>query len=115
MFCTNCGSQIENDNIYCSKCGTVTTVESTLEQKQPLAENSNWWERLGNLIYIVAHVVLAFIILIIWSESYDFEDAFGATLSALFFGLLIFRSVRAAIRYVAFGKKPTFSDFFKFY
>lgn len=68
MFCKNCGSEIEEDALFCTKCGTPIPDKIILENRKKLLQEKQIQEvefvrkkiKLG-IIFIIIPLILLFI------------------------------------------------------
>ena len=68
MYCGKCGTQIENNALFCPNCGKRTVNIDTSTQKQPNAKIKKIALPLGIVVGVVA--VIVFIVLLISGGGY---------------------------------------------
>lgn len=121
-YCDNCGSLLESDAKFCTKCGHKVVAQTT-QHKSPVEEK--WWERLFKVIYILAYLPLIILLILVWSDSATDYDIYTRTwidtpgiaiwycfLTAIIY-LVIMRLVKLAFLYVAKAEKPKWKAEFK--
>ena len=131
MFCSNCGTRINDSEHFCVQCGSkqLDTRKPKQEVQQKIHEQKEteekWWHRLAKVFYIVMHLPLLLIIPVVWtlnSTSYVrygvYEDTPALATWYVFLTLIIYltaiRLMRVAFLYVVRAEKPSWKKFLQF-
>lgn len=125
-YCTSCGTQLEESNKFCTKCGYSAMPISQKETTKNLDEK--WWHRLVKVAYIILYIPLPFVLLIVWNlnnSSYvgyylrqpQYKDTYGKafwySLLALIIYVVVVRLIKITFLYITFGQKVQWKKEFK--
>ena len=122
MYCKNCGNNIESNQIFCTKCGNKVNSDLS-KNKTPFSKAKEWWQRLLDVVYILAYIPLILIIIVVWNSnaqscyynscSGSLSESFGYSILALIIYMVILRLIKLAVVYVVSGQKPEWDNEFK--
>lgn len=127
-FCHKCGKKLDEEEKFCSECGTSVFEEPTKIISHNEKADEKWWLRLAKVAYIILHLPLLLLIPLVWSEnmpyysSYSnqyygsYAEAFWYSLLTLVIYIVIARLIKIAFIYIALGQKPKWgAEFTKFF
>ncbi len=120
MFCSNCGTQHQENDRFCLNCGRslVHTIERPISATPVEHALDSWWFRLSKVFYILLYFPLIAILAIVWEEcrttynvtTNSVDDTLGAalfySLITVFIYLTVMKLLKVAFIYIAFGKRP---------
>ena len=64
MFCQNCGNEVSNQSLFCSKCGAPQQAPTTMSSSAVNEENTWGWGVLGFFLPLVG-----LILFLVWKET----------------------------------------------
>lgn len=131
MFCINCGTQIKDDEKFCTGCGVAVQTKKDTDKTSEIPQTSDkptqqWWQRLGIVVYILAHLPLLIMVPLVWSSNAEYYSSYsggyrGSDSEAFWYCILtiliwvgVLRLIKLASSYVIVGAKPKLKDLLYF-